>query len=134
MTQEQENLIKLTKDFLNDEHTQECKNKYEYSFKESENLCYSAIIGLEKWLKLFQEPSENAKLESKVEIEESTKQEIENIVEWLENADRITKTVKAALIDFGYSNLAGRLGEIPLDYPICALSEVLQRAKSQKSS
>ena len=129
MTQEQESLINYTKNFLKDKKVQECKDKYKLSLTFSERLLYEAICGLERWVMLFQEPSKNAKLESKAEIGES-KQEIETIIKWLEDSNKIITTIRSVLVDFGYQNIADRLGETALGFPIYKLREVSKNAKS----
>ena len=129
MTQEQESLINYTKNFLNDEKVKEYTGEYLLSYNEKDRVTYEAINGLRRWIELFQAPSEKIKVENKVKIGES-KQEIETIIKLLEVSNKIITTIRSVLVDFGYQNIADRLGETALGFPIYKLREVSKNAKS----
>lgn len=133
MTQEQKILIELTENFLNGERVQKCKAEYQYSVNRDERLLYEAIRGLEKWLKLFEGASEKANEESECGIEEA-KERIEVAIKFLHGSNDIITIIRDALVDFGYQNIADRLGNTALGFSINQLSRALEDLSAKEVS
>ena len=124
-----EKLIDWGKIILADEGVEKIRTEWAGSFNPTERIAYDAICFIEEIIeKLTESP------EKEIEKEEIEKEELKKIIKVLEESNQTITAIRAALMDFGYKNIAEKLDKTDLSYNLYMLRRLVEHAESQKSS